>query len=97
MSLPTTGVDGTLRNRLKAGPATGWARLKTGTLKNVVALAGYVNDSRGRPWAVAMMVNHDNAGQARPVLDALVDAFVRSSPQRYVLPSNRVGPQGEGP
>jgi len=24
MSLPLAGVDGTLRNRLKAGPATGW-------------------------------------------------------------------------
>jgi len=96
-TLPTAGVDGTLRNRLKNGPATGWARLKTGTLKNVVALAGYVNDSRGRPWAVAMMVNHDKAGQARPVLDALVDAFARSTPTRFFKPAQTVGPQGSGP
>ena len=95
-TLPTVGVDGTMRNRLKNSPATGWARLKTGTLKNVVALAGYVNDARGRPWAVAMMVNHDKAGQARPVLDALVDAFARSTPSRFVRPA-LVGPQGEGP
>jgi D-alanyl-D-alanine carboxypeptidase/D-alanyl-D-alanine-endopeptidase (penicillin-binding protein 4) len=47
MSLPVAGVDGTMRNRLKDSPATGWARLKTGTLRNVVALAGYVRD----PWA----------------------------------------------
>ncbi len=96
-TLPTAGVDGTLRNRLKTGPATGVARLKTGTLKDVVALAGYIVDSRGRPWAVAMMVNHDNAPQARPVLDALVDSFMRSSPQRFVAPARAVGPQGEGP
>jgi serine-type D-Ala-D-Ala carboxypeptidase/endopeptidase (penicillin-binding protein 4) len=95
-TLPTAGVDGTLRNRLKTGPATGWARLKTGTLKNVVALAGYVNDARGRPWAVSMMVNHDKAGGARPVLDALVDAFARATPSRFVKPA-QVGPQGEGP
>ncbi len=95
-TLPTAGVDGTLRNRLKTGPATGWARLKTGTLKNVVALAGYVNDARGRPWAVSMMVNHDKAGGARPVLDALVDAFARATPSRFVNPA-QVGPQGEGP
>jgi D-alanyl-D-alanine carboxypeptidase/D-alanyl-D-alanine-endopeptidase (penicillin-binding protein 4) len=96
-TLPTVGVDGTMRNRLKASPATGWARLKTGTLKNVVALAGYVNDSRGRPWAVAMMVNHDKAGQARPVLDTLVDAFARSTPSRFLRPAGAVGPLGEGP
>jgi serine-type D-Ala-D-Ala carboxypeptidase/endopeptidase (penicillin-binding protein 4) len=80
MSLPTAGVDGTLRNRLKDSPATGWARLKTGTLKNVVALAGYVVDPRGRPWAVAMMINHDDAAKARPALDALVDSFARLGP-----------------
>ena len=95
MSLPTVGVDGTMRNRLKTGPATGWARLKTGTLRNVVALAGYVNDGRGRPWAVAMMVNHDTlADQARPVLDALVDHIARSGPHPQPQPP---GPQGDGP
>ena len=95
MSLPTAGVDGTLRNRLRTGPATGWARLKTGTLRNVVALAGYIDDGQGRPWAVAMMVNHDTlADQARPVLDALVDHIARNGPHAAVeLP----GPQGDGP
>ena len=95
MSLPTVGVDGTMRNRLKTGPATGWARLKTGTLRNVVALAGYVNDGQGRPWVVAMMVNHDTlADQARPVLDALVDHIARSGPHPQPQPP---GPQGDGP
>ena len=42
MSLPVAGVDGSMRRRLKGTPAEGWARLKTGTLKNVTALAGYV-------------------------------------------------------
>ena len=83
MSLPTAGVDGTLRNRLKDSPAAGWARLKTGTLRNVVALAGYVQDPQGRPWAVALMVNHGQAAKARPVLDAFVDDFARQGP--YVL------------
>ena len=83
MSLPTAGVDGTMRNRLKDSPAAGWARLKTGTLRNVVALAGYVQDPQGRPWAVALMVNHEQAGKARPVLDAFVDDFARHGP--YVL------------
>jgi D-alanyl-D-alanine carboxypeptidase/D-alanyl-D-alanine-endopeptidase (penicillin-binding protein 4) len=78
MSLPTVGVDGTMRNRLKESPATGWARLKTGTLRNVVALAGYVTDPQGRPWAVSMVINDDEgASRGRPVLDALVDHIAR--------------------
>ncbi len=82
MSLPTVGVDGTMRNRLKASPATGWARFKTGTLRNVVALAGYVSDPQGRPWAVSMMINDPvdgdgTASRGRPVLDALVDHIAR--------------------
>ena len=77
MSLPLAGVDGTLRNRLKAGPATGWARLKTGTLKNVVALAGYVSDPQGRTYALVAMINHEQANAGRPALDALVDWVAR--------------------
>ena len=84
MGLPVAGVDGTMRNRLKDSPATGWARLKTGTLRNVVALAGYIRDERGRQWAVAMMINHDNANRARPVLDALIDSFSRFGPHGSV-------------
>ena len=94
MSLPAVGVDGTMRNRLKNSPAAGWARLKTGTLKNVVALAGYVNDAQGRPWAVAMMINHDDASRGRPVLDALVDHIARHGPHPVAAV---VGPQGDGP
>jgi hypothetical protein len=42
-----------------------------------------------------MMVNHENAGQARPVLDALVDAIARHGPHgtARAVP----GPQGDGP
>lgn len=78
-SLPTAGVDGTMRNRLKQSSAAGWARVKTGTLKNVVALAGLVPDAQGRPWVMAAIINHDSANRVgRPVLDALVDWIARS-------------------
>ena len=96
MSLPVAGVDGSMRNRLKTGPASGAARLKTGTLRNVAALAGYVPDAQGRLWIMAAMVNHDNAGSARPALDALADWLAQAGP---VIGGQRlpVGPQGEGP
>ncbi len=95
MSLPVPGVDGTMRNRLKDSPAAGWARLKTGTLRNVVALAGYVTDTSGQQWAVALMINHDRAALGRPVLDALVDHIARLGPP--AAPAAPVGPQGDGP
>ena len=98
MSLPVAGVDGGLRRRLADSPAAGWARLKSGTLRNVVALAGYVNDAEGRPWAVALMVNHDRASVARPVLDALVDHIARHGPHGPRWPNPAApGPQGDGP
>jgi D-alanyl-D-alanine carboxypeptidase/D-alanyl-D-alanine-endopeptidase (penicillin-binding protein 4) len=73
MSLPVAAVDGTLRNRFASGPAAGQARLKTGLLRDVSALAGYVPDPQGRPWVLVAFINHPNAGAARPALDALVD------------------------
>ena len=78
MSLPVAGVDGTMRRRLKGTPAEGWARLKTGTLKNTAALAGYVRDSRGDTWVLVAMLNHEQAGKGQPVLDALVEWVARS-------------------
>jgi D-alanyl-D-alanine carboxypeptidase/D-alanyl-D-alanine-endopeptidase (penicillin-binding protein 4) len=78
MSLPVAGVDGTMRRRLKGTPAEGWARLKTGTLANVRALAGTVRDTRGDTWVVAMMINHERAGDGRAALDALVEWIARS-------------------
>ena len=78
MSLPVAGVDGTMRRRLKGTPAEGWARLKTGTLKNTAALAGYVRDTQGDAWVVVAMVNHDQAAKGRPALDALVDWVAKS-------------------
>ena len=78
MSLPVAGVDGTMRRRLKGTPAEGWARLKTGTLKDVTALAGYVRDTRGDTWVVVAMVNHEQAAKGRPVLDALIEWVAKS-------------------
>jgi len=76
-SLPLAGVDGTLRNRLRSGPAAGSARLKTGALRDVASVAGYVPDTQGRWWVLVAIVHHEQAGAARPALDALVDWVAR--------------------
>jgi D-alanyl-D-alanine carboxypeptidase/D-alanyl-D-alanine-endopeptidase (penicillin-binding protein 4) len=71
--LPLAGVDGTLSRRLRGTAAEGQARLKTGTLRDAVGLAGTLKDARGRLWVVAAHLNHDKAAEkGRPVLDALI-------------------------
>ena len=70
-SLPLAGVDGTLRrNRTRA---YGSAHLKTGSLRDVAAMAGYVHAASGRRYVLVAIVNHANANAARPALDALLD------------------------
>ncbi|MFZ5549751.1 MAG: D-alanyl-D-alanine carboxypeptidase/D-alanyl-D-alanine endopeptidase [Pseudomonadota bacterium] len=77
-SLPVAGVDGTLEHRMTRGAAAGQAHLKTGTLLDTRALAGYVKARSGRVFAVAALVNHPDAGRATPALDALIEWLARS-------------------
>lgn len=77
-SLPIAGVDGTLANRMRKGPATGRAFMKTGTLSDTRALAGYVMGQSGKVYAVALMVNHPQAARATPALDALVEWLAKN-------------------
>ena len=80
-SMPIVGVDGTMRRRLKDSPAAQRARMKTGTLRNVTAVAGYVPDANGQLCVVVAMVNSELAGdgRGRAVLDTLVDWVARSN------------------
>lgn len=68
-SLPVTGLDGTLR---RSRATSGRAHLKTGSLRDVAAVAGYVLGSSGRRYVLVAIVQHPNANAARPALDALV-------------------------
>jgi serine-type D-Ala-D-Ala carboxypeptidase/endopeptidase (penicillin-binding protein 4) len=77
-SLPISGQDGTLR-RSRATP--GRAHLKTGSLRDVAGVAGYVLTHNGRRYTLVAVVNHPQAGAARPALDALVQWAMRDAPQ----------------
>lgn len=68
-SLPLSGHDGTLR---RSQNAVGLAHLKTGSLNDVSALAGYVHAAQGKRLVFVAIVNHPNAHAARPALQALV-------------------------
>lgn len=68
-SLPIAGVDGTMRK----SKAQANAHIKTGSLNNVVARAGYVLDGKGKRRIVVFFVNSAKASQAREAMDALID------------------------
>ena len=54
-NLSTAGVDGSLRKRLKSIPGRVFA--KTGTMRGVRTLAGYVDDENGPRFAFALLFN----------------------------------------
>ncbi len=68
-SLPVSGIDGTMR---RSKTLAGRAHLKTGSLRDVTAVAGYVLAPSGRRYVLVGIVNHPNAGAARPALEALI-------------------------
>jgi serine-type D-Ala-D-Ala carboxypeptidase/endopeptidase (penicillin-binding protein 4) len=79
-SMGTAGVDGTvarMRDRNATSAAIGQAQLKTGTLKDVAAIAGYANAQNGQRYSLTAIINHPNAAAARPALDALVEWTVK--------------------
>jgi D-alanyl-D-alanine carboxypeptidase/D-alanyl-D-alanine-endopeptidase (penicillin-binding protein 4) len=76
-SLPITGTDGTMRRNRNI--AQGIAHLKTGSLRDVAGVAGYVLGASGRRYVLVAIANHPNAGNVRPAIDALVDWAARDN------------------
>ncbi|MBX3605126.1 MAG: D-alanyl-D-alanine carboxypeptidase/D-alanyl-D-alanine-endopeptidase [Piscinibacter sp.] len=68
-SLPVSGTDGTL---MRSKAPAGRAHLKTGSLRDVAGVAGFVLSATGRRYVLVAVLNHPNANAARPALDALV-------------------------
>lgn len=75
-SMPLVGMDGTMRKRLRDTALRGQAHIKTGTLNNVRAIAGYTRDRNGRNWAVVAMLNDPRPWGASAILDQfLIDLW----------------------
>lgn len=74
-SLPLSATDGTLKKRFRSAEMQGRLRMKTGTLENVSALAGYVNAASGRTFVTVVIMNDPAAdnGVGHAVQAALVD------------------------
>ena len=80
-SMPIIGLDGSMRNRLKSSVATQRGRIKTGGLRDVASIAGYVTDKNNQTYAVVAMINHPTAqsAAARAVLDSIIEWVAASS------------------
>lgn len=77
-SLPSIGVDGTMRRRLTHSPIAGQGNIKTGTLSNVRSIAGYVNAANGERYIVVSFINDARSEAGGPAHDALL-SWVYSS------------------
>lgn len=74
-SLPISGVDGTLRRT--RGKSVGQAHLKTGSLRDVAGVAGYVQGASGKRYVLVAIANHAQAAAARPAIEALIEWTAR--------------------
>ncbi len=82
-SLGLAGVDGTvqrMKDRNAESIALGNAQLKTGTLRDVVSVAGYATGLSGQRYCVVAIINHPNAAAARGALDKLVEWTIKDTP-----------------
>lgn len=79
--LPVAGRDGTLKRRMKGTAAEGRVLAKTGTLKFVSSLSGYVTNLDGIPMAFSIMANNTRSSprEARRAIDAICALMAGSS------------------
>jgi D-alanyl-D-alanine carboxypeptidase/D-alanyl-D-alanine-endopeptidase (penicillin-binding protein 4) len=89
-SLPIAGVDGTMRNRLTNQGAGGNAHIKTGTLRDVRAIAGYVASADGNSYVVVSLINDPHSEAARAAHDALLEWVYQGPSQGFTKIGARV-------
>jgi D-alanyl-D-alanine carboxypeptidase/D-alanyl-D-alanine-endopeptidase (penicillin-binding protein 4) len=78
-SLALGGLDGTLEKRFANVHDPGRIRMKTGTLRDVSSIAGYVTGDSGRAFAVVIFANHPGVqnGVGETIQTAVVEWVLR--------------------
>jgi D-alanyl-D-alanine carboxypeptidase/D-alanyl-D-alanine-endopeptidase (penicillin-binding protein 4) len=79
-SLAVAGRNGTLHDRMRRTAARDRCQGKTGTLRDVSALAGYCQTTAGARVAFAILMNGVYPYAARRLQDRMVAALARYSP-----------------
>ena len=73
-SLPVAGLSGTLQNRFRDSAAQGIVQAKTGSMRGVMALSGYIQPSGYQPLVFSIIVNQSD--QSAAALRQAVDEVV---------------------
>ena len=76
-SLAIAGRTGTVKSRMRGTPAAERCRVKTGTLRDVSALAGYCRTAGGRDIAFALMFNRARTYVEKAREDRITAAIAR--------------------
>jgi D-alanyl-D-alanine carboxypeptidase/D-alanyl-D-alanine-endopeptidase (penicillin-binding protein 4) len=79
-SLAVAGRSGTIASRMRGTTAQDRCRAKTGTLRDVSALAGYCTTTRGRQVAFAFLMNYVSPWNARVLQDRMAIALTKYRP-----------------
>jgi D-alanyl-D-alanine carboxypeptidase/D-alanyl-D-alanine-endopeptidase (penicillin-binding protein 4) len=74
-SLPIAGVDGSLDDRMRRGPAHRRCRAKTGSLIGVSALSGYCTSRSGHALTFSILMNGISVSYARRLQDRMAQAM----------------------
>ncbi|MGH9717278.1 MAG: D-alanyl-D-alanine carboxypeptidase/D-alanyl-D-alanine endopeptidase [Candidatus Acidiferrales bacterium] len=79
-TLPVSGEDGTLNDRLRNSPATGRIEAKTGSTEHVHSLSGYATTVRGESLVFSIFCNNDaqHGPSATKPLDQIATAMVET-------------------
>jgi D-alanyl-D-alanine carboxypeptidase/D-alanyl-D-alanine-endopeptidase (penicillin-binding protein 4) len=79
-TLPQSAVDGSLNSRLKTTCTASNVQAKTGTLRHVAALSGYMVASHGHRLVFSLMVNNHNlpGSGATGVMDKVLDEICKA-------------------
>jgi D-alanyl-D-alanine carboxypeptidase/D-alanyl-D-alanine-endopeptidase (penicillin-binding protein 4) len=79
-SLAVAGRSGTLETRMRGSAAQDRCQAKTGTLRDVSALAGYCTTTSGSRVAFAFLMNYVSPYSARLLQDRMAVALARYRP-----------------
>ncbi len=79
-SLPIAGVDGTLKNRFTDKSMIREVRGKTGYLKGVSTLSGYIQNKNGDRFAFSILINHSKChiNDTQKIIDVLCKVISQS-------------------
>ncbi len=85
-ALPVSGRDGTLQRRFRKPAQLDMVRAKTGTMKGIVSLSGYLYTANAHTLAFAIFINNvpgtklSVSGRYRSLVDGLCTYFLQQKP-----------------